>query len=159
MGLVNRYSFLMLSVLLIACGVVYGILVDADQGSMITLGIVTALLIWWVLARRGKRAPANPDKRIRRARGAGRPVAVYFYSDWSLDCILTRPFSTKAERVHKSHFDFIYIDISHPEAAAAMESLDAGVGEWLLFDGAGRPAGTARRITPAMLTEVMEKAV
>lgn len=158
MNLLNRYSFLLLGLFLVISGLLFGILVNSNQGSLITLGVVTVMLIWWVLARRGARAPANPDKRLRRARGAGRPAAVYFYSDFSVGCLFARPFSARAEREHKSHFDFIYLQMSHPEVESLAGSLGAKLGEWVLFDGVGRPAGKAARISPSMLAEVMEKA-
>ncbi len=159
MGLINRLSFLLFSVLLVAAAVTYTVLTDdMTRGTMGTLVLATLLAIWWVLARRGAKTPANPEKRLRKAKGAGRPVAVYFYSDWSLGCLFMRPLTAAAEREHKSHFDFIYIEAGHPEAEAAAKLVQVGLNQWALIDGTGKIAVRAARITPAMLSEVLEKA-
>lgn len=158
MGLVSRFSFVLLSLVLVAAGVTYTILTDdLNRGAMGTLLVATVLLIWFVLARRGVRTPASPEKRLRRARGTGRPVAVYFYSDFSLDCLLMRPFTAAAEREHRSHFDFLYLDMGHPEVQDLAESLDAGINQWFLYDGTGKLVTKTSRITAAMLAGVLEQ--
>lgn len=159
MGLFKRFSFLLLSVLLVAAGVTYTVLTgELNAGALGILLVVTCLSIWFVLARRGVRTPADPEKRLRRARSTGRPVAVYFYSDFSLACLLMRPFTARAEREHKGHFDFLYLEAGHPDVQALAGTLGARLNQWLIYDSAGRLAIQTTRITPQEMASVLTKA-
>lgn len=137
MSFLNRYSFLVIGFALIALGTFF-----SWFNHIVVLGWVTflgaaTLIIYFVAARRGSLTPVNPGKRIRRARGSDRPVIVCFYHDFNLTSLMTRPLTARAEREHKGHCDFIYIDAYHREAEAVLNEFEAEVGDWLLFDAAG----------------------
>lgn len=160
MSAVNRYSYVLLSLLLVGAGAAYTALSgDMAVGGIVTLLLVAAVLIGFVLARRGALTPANPDKRIRRARGGGRPVVVHLYSDAHIGCLLGRPLSAAAERDYRGRCDFIYVDVAHREGPEVMATLEASVGDYVLFDAAGRPAGKVRRLTAAVMEGLLERAI
>lgn len=138
MSILSRYSYVLLSLILVAAGIVAAFFVpNAEAMSMVTLLVGGALIVYWVMARRGNLTPVNPEKRIRRGRSSDRPVVVHFYSDFSVVSLLQRPFAAKAEREYKGACDFVYIEVGHREAAAAAESEKAALGHFVLYDAAG----------------------
>lgn len=156
----SRHSYVFLSLAITVAGV--GIAItnqNHDVWTLITLLVLAALTIYWVVARRGNLTPVNPEKRIRRGRSSDRPVVVYFYSDWSVGPLFTRPFTRNAERQFKGACDFIYIEVSHREAAAAMEAYEAEMGDWLLFDAAGNLVEKTGRVTVQKLEELVHRPV
>lgn len=158
MSFLSRYSYLLLSVVLLCVGIAAALTLAPGYAYGIGTMLLGAVLVsYWVAARRGALTPVNPSKRIRRARSAGRPVVVHFYSDWSLGCLLKRPLVAKAERQHRGHFDFIYIDVNLPDGEATADELQAGTGDFVLFDAAGTMAETTGRITVEKLNNVLER--
>lgn len=137
MSMIQRYSYLIISLALIILGAVFAVIIPSQALGTATFLVGAALLIYWVAARRGARTPVNPGKRIRRARTSERPIVVCFYHDFNLGCLLQRPFTAKAEREYKGHCDIIYIDAFHHEAGPVLTEFGAEVGDWLLFDAAG----------------------
>gem|GEM_PF-2144862 len=139
MSLLNRHSYLLLGILLAVGGSVYALLGEYPFATgMTTFLVVSAMLVYWVAARRGALTPVNPEKRIRRARVSGRPLVVHFYSDLSLGSLLKRPFTAGAEKAFRGHAEFIYIDVHHKDADVAAESIEADLGDWLLYDAEGQ---------------------
>lgn len=159
MSSVSRFSYVLVSFVIIAAGIVYAFFAPRpDVVGIATLVAAAALTIYWVLARRGALTPVNPEKRVRRGRGTDRPVVVHFYSDASLTSLLQRPFAAKAEREHKGHCDFIYIEVGHKDAPGAMEALEAGLGDWVLYDAAGNFVEKTRSISPEKLEKLLHRA-
>ena len=138
MSFITRYSFVLVSLALIALGTFFAFFTPYSAAiGWTTFLVAAALIIFWVAARRGARTPVNPGKRIRRARTSDRPIVVCFYHDFHLGSLLQRPFTAKAEREEKGRCDFIYIDAYHREAPPVLAEFEAEVGDWLLFDAAG----------------------
>lgn len=160
MSFVSRFSYVLLSLVLVAAGIVYAFFSPrADVVGLATLLVAAALVIYWVFARRGALTPVNPEKRVRRGRSSERPVVVHFYSDFSLVSLLQRPFASKAERLHKGHCDFIYVEAGHKDAPGAMEALQAGLGDWVLYDMAGNFVQKTRSISPDKLEALLKRPV
>lgn len=159
MSSVSRFSYVFVSFVVTAAGIVYAFFAPRPEVVGIsTLLVAAALTIYWVLTRRGALTPVNPEKRIRRGRGTDRPVVVHFYSDASLTSLLQRPFAAKAEREYKGHCDFIYINVGHKDAPGAMAALEAGLGDWVLYDVAGNFVEKTRSVSPAKLEKLLHRA-
>lgn len=124
-------------------------------GEIGTLLLAALFISYWVGARRGDVSPAEPEKRLRRARGGPRPVAVHFYSDYHLGSLLRRPAESRLENKYKGSIDFIHISVFHPQARPLMEGLKAGVGDWVLFDRKGNPVGEAGRLSEERVSAVL----
>lgn len=156
----SYYSYLLFGIILLTVATAAAIWYEmGTMGAMTVLLTLAALVLYWVVARRGVPSPANPEKRIRKARASGRPVVVYFYSDWSLICLLSRPFSAKAEREYRGRCELIYIRGSHPDAAAAARSIGgAGVGDFVLFDASGNLVERANVLAGARLESLLTAA-
>ncbi|HYF90886.1 MAG TPA: hypothetical protein VD969_01430 [Symbiobacteriaceae bacterium] len=138
MDFFDRYSFIVISLALIALGTVFAFLTAyGTVVGTVTFLVGSAFIVFWVVARRGALTPVNPAKRIRRGRTSTRPVVVCFYHDFNFGSLVSRAFTWKAEREQKGHCDFIYIDAYHREAPPVMAEYEAEVGDWLLFDAAG----------------------
>lgn len=158
MSFLSRYSYLLLSIVLLCAGTAMALVLEPGYVyGIATLLLGGALVMYWVAARRGALTPVNPSKRIRRGRASTRPVVVYFYSDFSLGCLLKRLLVAGAERQHKGHFDFIYIDINLPDGDATAEEYQAGTGDFILFDAAGNLVLKTGRITVENLNNVLER--
>lgn len=159
MSFLTRYSFVLISLALVALGTAFAVLTEyGNLLGTITFLLAAVLLVFWVAARRGALTPVNPAKRIRRARTSDRPVAVCLYSDTNLMSLLQRPFTAKAERLAKGHVDLIYVDAFHHEADAVLEEFDAEVCDWLLFDAAGNLVEKCGRVTLAKLEGLRKRA-
>ena len=142
MRLIRRFSYPLLSLLLlVVLGVLAWQLKWQLAGYVSVLVLAAVLVIYWVSARRGNLTPADPAKKLRRARGGQRPVVLHFYSDYALGCLLRRPFVARVEREYRGRCEFIYVDVGHPEAPALRESLKADLGDWLFFDLSGLLVG------------------
>jgi hypothetical protein len=161
MSFIDRYSYIIVSLVLLVAGgfFAYASPTRSMLYTLITLLLGAALLIYWVVARRGALTPVNPGKRIRRGRTSERPVVVHFYHDFSLGSLFNRMFTWKAERDCKGHADFIYIDAFHRDAATVMEELEAEVGDWLLFDAAGNFVEKADRISVGKIEALRQRPV
>jgi hypothetical protein len=156
MDLLSRISYVIVSLILIVlAGAATVVLRWGMAGEIGTLVLAALLLSYWVGARRGALTPADPEKRLRRARGGPRPVAVHFYSDFHVGTLLRRPAESGLENRFKGSIDFIHISAFHPQAPAIMESLKAGVGDWVLFDRQGRQVGEAGGLTPDRVSSVL----
>ncbi|HWI65063.1 MAG TPA: hypothetical protein VNT75_24815 [Symbiobacteriaceae bacterium] len=159
MSFLTRFSYVLISVALIALGTVFAVLTEyGNVIGTVTFLLAAALIIYWVAARRGARTPVNPGKRIRRARTGDRPIAVCFYHDFNLASLLQRPFTAKAEREAKGHCDFIYIDAYHHEAGPVLEEFEAEVGDWLLFDATGKLVEKTGSVSLAKLEGLRKRA-
>lgn len=157
MSFVRRYSYVLVSLVVVAAVVGYAIYAVNATFGVLSLLAVAFLLIFWVAARRHVPMPASPEKRIRRARQMARPLVVHFYSDYSLGCLLKRVLAAGAERGFRGRFEFLYIDMNHPEAAGAARALRAGLGDFVLFDAAGREVGRSGLISGQRLERVLEQ--
>lgn len=158
MSFITRYSYVIVSLALIALGTFFAFFTPyATAFGWTTFLLAAALIIFWVAARRGARTPVNPGKRIRRARSGDRPIIVCFYHDFNLGSLLQRPFTARAERDEKGRCDFIYIDAYHREAPEVLEEFDAEVGDWLLFDAAGNLAEKCGAISVAKIESLMKR--
>lgn len=154
----NRNSFLLLSVVLI--GAVLGYTIWGGYQplwSLVLLLTIALLSIFWVAARRGELTPGSPEKRIRKGRGAGRPLVVCFYGDFHLGSLLKRPFSARAEREFRGRCDFVYIDMGHPEAARVAAALEGNIGCFLLFDAVGNQVGKVGTLSRSTLSDLLER--
>lgn len=89
MKFLSRNTYVLGSLVVVAAGIYFALYPNANQNLIGTgtLILATLLLIFWVAVRRGSLTPPNPAKRVRRALGAGRPLVVHFYSDFSLSLI------------------------------------------------------------------------
>ncbi len=159
MRFLSQYSYVILSAIILIATIAYAV-VSANMafGVLATLVTLAVLVIWWVGARRGAVTPVNPEKRIRRARGAGRPLVVHFYSDWSLGSLLRRPFTAKTERTYKGPVEFLYISMTHHEARLAASSVEADLGDWLLFDAAGNLVERTKSLTEEKVKGLLKRA-
>jgi hypothetical protein len=158
MSSLNRYSYVLASILLIAAGIAYAIISPRpDIVGTATLLVGALLLIYWVAVRRGNLTPVNPLKRIRRARGSDRPVVVCFYGDYSLGSLLKRPFTAKVEKAYKGKCDFIYIDVDHREADDVLEELQAEMGDFVLYDAAGNFVSKSPMINLSTLEDLCQR--
>lgn len=155
----QRYSYLLLSLVLIAGSVGYAVWAGQDTFGVVgTLLVFTLLAGFWVGARRGAITPANPEKRVRRARGAGRPLVVHFFSDLSTGCLVKRVLAAGAEKEFRGRFELIYIDIGHREGKEAVAALSGSLGSFLIYDATGKHVETTGLISKAKLAEVLESA-
>ncbi|MDB4897921.1 MAG: hypothetical protein JWN15_4183 [Firmicutes bacterium] len=157
MAAVRRYSYVLVSLVLVGALVGYAIRAANATSGLLSLVVAAFLVIFWVVARRHLPMPANAEKRIRRARQSTRPVMVHFYSDYNLGCLLKRVLAAGAERGFRGRFDFIYIDMNHPEAAGVARSLQARLGDFVLFDATGREVAHSGLISGQSLERVLEQ--
>lgn len=156
MGFINRYSYVILGLVLIASAITYGALTGkVTSTAMITLGTTAAFLVYFALARRVNRTPTNPEKRIRRMIGNGRPLIVYFYSDFDLGSLLARPFSAAAERKFRTHCNFLYISMGHPDADLAAESVGSGLGLFVIYNAKGERLGETRLLRSSKVQSLL----
>lgn len=156
MDLLRRMSYVLVSLILVVlAGALTVVLRWGTAGQIGTLVLAALFISYWVGARRGALTPADPEKRLRRARGGPRPVAVHFYSDFHLGSLLRRPSESRVENKFKGSVDFIHISVFHPQAPAIMESLEAGVGDWVLFDRQGKQVGGAGGLSEDRVTAVV----
>lgn len=159
MSLLSRFSYLLIGLILVlASGLATVWLAWGVLGQVVTLSLFAALLIYWVAARRGAVTPTDPEKRLRRLRGSGRPVVLHVFSDYSLGCLLRRPIDGQVEKRYRGRCEFLYVSTSHPEAAAMMEALRAGLGDWLYFDRSGKVVGQGPRLTDEQMRRFLESA-
>ncbi|MFZ5814175.1 MAG: hypothetical protein ACOY93_02570 [Bacillota bacterium] len=157
MGVLSRVSYLLVSLILVVAVAAATMLLQwGVAGQIGTLILIAVLMIFWVAARRGAVTPADPEKKLRRSRGAGRPVVLHFYSDFHLGSLLRRPLDAKLEKAYRGRCEFIYISVFHPEAERMMESLKAAVGDWVFFDATGRLAGQDSRLSDDHLRRFLE---
>lgn len=159
MSFVNRYSYVLGSLVLVAAGIYFALYPNAYQiqfgtGSLV---VTTLLLVFWVAVRRGPLTPANPAKRVRRALAAGRPVIIHFYSDFNLLSLLLRLFSAAGERQARGRCELIYISAAHQDAAAVAREIGASLGDYLLYDGTGKLASKPRRLTPEAVDSLLAR--
>lgn len=160
MNAIMRYSFIIVGLILIGAAVGYGVISgEADRAAMATLLLSALFVTFHVLTRRGGRTPANPEKRVRRLIGSGRPLVVYFFSDYDLLCLLARPFCAVAERRLRSRCDFVYIDVGHPEAELAATLTGGRLGQFVLYDGRGERLDRVRILRLGQMEGLLERTV
>ncbi|HWI52399.1 MAG TPA: hypothetical protein VNT01_09710 [Symbiobacteriaceae bacterium] len=158
MSFITRYSFVLVSLALIALGTFFAFFTPYSMAiGWTTFLVAAALIVFWVAARRGARTPVNPGKRIRRARTSDRPIVVCFYHDFNLGSLVQRPFTAKAEREEKGRCDFIYVDAYHREAPPVLAEFEAEVGDWLLFDATGKLMEKCGAITVAKIESLLKR--
>lgn len=157
MSFINRFSYLIISLALVVLGTVFAVILPSGAIGTATFLAASALLVYWVAARRGARTPVNPGKRIRRARTSERPVVVYFYHDLTVSCLLQRPFTAKAEREYKGRCDIIYVDAYHRDAEPVLAEYEAEVGDWLLFDASGKLVEKTGSVSVAKLEALVHR--
>lgn len=154
MGVLSRYSYVLILVLLVA-GTTGAAVWTANVAMGVGALVIAALLAcFWVAARRGVPIPANPERRIQRARSAGRPLVVHFFSDYSLSCLVQRLMATPLERRYRGQVDFVYIDVNQAAARSVMEAYQARMGDYLLFDRLGNASGKTRRLSVERLAQL-----
>ncbi|MFZ5823232.1 MAG: hypothetical protein ACOY94_02620 [Bacillota bacterium] len=157
MSALSRVSYLLVSLILLAASVAATILLEWDVGGYIgTLSLLALLMIFWVAARRGPVTPADPQKKLRKSRGGGRPVVLHFFSDFHLGSLLRHVIDAKLEKTYRGRCEFIYISTFHPEADAMMENLKAELGDWVFFDFSGKMVGQAPRLTEEQMHRFLE---
>lgn len=157
MSLLGHYSYVLVSIILVTASTAAAIWYEwGGGGAMITLGVAAALILYWVVARRGIPTPASPAKRIRRAREGARPLVVYFYTDYDLVCLLMRPFAAKAEQSYRGRCEFIFVNMGHREAGEAAGSVAGQIGQYVLFDALGQRIASTRLLRERSLSELME---
>lgn len=138
MQFIGRYSYLWLS--LIALGLVWWLVVKVPTnvlGLLVLLGAFALLSTAWILLYRGK-SPPNPDKRLKKSVGGGRPVFVHFYSDYSLGSMLRKRRIDRLEARFKGRVQFLHINLGSRLARETAERYGSGLNQWILFDAAGR---------------------
>lgn len=147
-----RYSYALVTLAVMVLGLAYTVVSgDIAVGGVITLVLSAILMIYFVLARRGLPSPANAEKRLRKALSGGRPVVVCFFSDFHIGSLLMRPLVAPVERDFRSRCDFIYINMNHPQSDHFAETLEADVGDFVVYDRLGNQVETTQRITAELL--------
>lgn len=160
MSALSRFSYLIVSLILVGAAVVANVLLQwGVAGQIGTLILLAALAIYWVGARRGALTPVDPEKKLRRSRGGGRPLVVYFYSDFSLNCLLRRPALSRMESRYNGRCEFMYISVFHQDARRIMESLKAELGDYLFFDVQGKLKGTAQTLSAEQMNRFLESSL
>jgi hypothetical protein len=153
----NRHSYPLFSVVIVA-----GIVGAGVWRNRIDLGIITALLVSAVLVifivamRRGKITPANPEKRIRRSRGSARALVVHVYGDYHLGSLLKHIITGRTEHRFRGRCEFIFVDVDHHEAGRAIDAVGAKLGDYILYDAQGNLVERTRLITADKLTKLLE---
>jgi len=157
MNFINRYSYVLVGLVLIASAVTYGTLTGkVTIAAMTTIGITATFLVYYAMARRVNSTPTNPEKRIERMIGNGRPLIIYFYSDYDLGSLLSRPFTAAAEREFRTRCNFLYISMGHPDADLAAASVDGGLGLFVIYDGKGNRLGETHLLRSSKLKNLLE---
>jgi len=157
MRVVSRYSFVLIMILVVTGTTVAAVWTASVAMGVGALVLAALLAIFWVAARRGVPVPANPQKRIQRARAAGRPLVVHFYSDFSLTCLVQRLRATPLERRYRGRCEFIYIDVNQAAAIPVMEAFQAAMGDYLLFDQQGKESGKTRWLAEEHLSKLWQE--
>lgn len=154
MDFLGRYSLPVVGLTLVLVGVAFAIVTgNVGLGGLWALLALGFAIIFFVLARRAIPSPANPSKRVRRARASGRPTVVHFYSDYDLSSLIRRIRFAGVERSFRTRCDFIFVDVNHREAPDVMEELEASQGEYLVYDSAGNLVNQGGAIS----TEILER--
>lgn len=149
MQFIGRYSYLFLSV--VALGLVWGLVVKVPSnatGLLIFIGLLAVLVTLWVALFRGK-SPPNPDKRLKKSVGSGRPVLVHFYSDFCLGCMVRKPVVDRLEKRFKGRVEFLHISLSDPHGRELAARLGSGLGQFILYDGKGQERLRGARVPRA----------
>jgi hypothetical protein len=152
-----RFSYLVLSVLILA-GLFLMALLSANNMPWLlaVIGSAVGLIIIWVAVRRGE-SPPNPEKRLRRALGSGRPLVLHFYSDFDLYSMYLRLATAAAEKQYRGRVDFIHVSQIDPAGVDLAEKYQARLGSFILFDAAGREVDRVRRVETQQLAALMER--
>jgi hypothetical protein len=150
-------SYLVLALVAIGATGALSVRLPLGTAVMISLVVAAVLIIFWVAARRGQLTPANPEKRIRRALGGGRPVVICYYGDFHLGSLVARLVAARAERVFRGRCDFIYVDATLPEAARALSETKGRLGEFVLYDARGNRVEATRWLTVQQVTGLLER--
>lgn len=158
MEFLGRYSLPVVGFALIVASVVFAIITgNVGAGGLSALLALGFAIIFFVLARRAIPSPANPSKRVRRARANGRPTVVHFYSDYDISSLIKRIRHAGVERSFRTRCEFIFVNVNHHEAPDAMEELEAGQGEYLVYDSAGKLAHQGGGITAELLEGLLNR--
>lgn len=157
MHFVSRYSFVLILILVVTGTTVAAVWTASVAMGVAALVIAALLTVFWVAARRGVPIPANPQKRIQRARSAGRPLVIHFYSDWSLVCLVQRLHAASFERQYRGRCEFLYIDVNQAAALPVMQAYRAAMGDYLLFDQEGNESGKTRWLAGEHLSKLWQE--
>lgn len=153
MDFISRFSYVLLSVVLLGV-MIFGVARLPDSPAMLLglLALVAVLLALWVAARRG-RTPPNPEKRLKKSLGGGRPVVVHFYSDYSLTSMLARPGLAPLEKRYKGRVEFLFMSMLDPHVRAMAERLQSHLGGTIVYNARGQEAAR----TAADLDRLLEQ--
>ncbi|HEY8346706.1 MAG TPA: hypothetical protein VIL07_05435 [Symbiobacteriaceae bacterium] len=154
MRFLSRYSFVLITLIAVTATAGYAIWRAETVVGMAAVILAAFLSIFWVAARRGGAVVANPERRIQRLRGGGRPLVVHFFSDYSLRCLVQRLVAAPAERAFRGRCEFVYVDVNQAAAYPVLESLGANLGDFVLFDEQGNLAGKTGWLTRQRLAEL-----
>lgn len=155
---IGSVSYLILAVLSVGALAVTAFLSGYETGwTLATIGIAAAFIVFWLAVRRGE-SPPTPDKRVRRALGAGRPVVLHFYSDLDVRSLIKRMLSAGAEREYRGRIDFIYVSMLDAAGQELARRYIAGIGTFVLFDARGREVGRPPSLSEAILADLLERA-
>lgn len=137
-GWVLRYSYVLGAAVLLGAVAALGLrYLEVGLALLVVLAVAAALAVVWVLLRRGA-APPSPEKRLKKVLGAGRPVLVHFYSDYSLISLAQVPVLAAVERRWRGQVEFLYVDANDPQGRALASRLGVGVLGTVLFDARGQ---------------------
>lgn len=135
---VSRYSYILFAAVVLGLVAYFAVDGIADtSGLLILLGVLALLVTAWVWVYRGE-TPPNPDKRLKKVIGRGRPVLVHFYSDWCLGSMLKAPFVNRLARRFKGRIEFVFISMGHREGRETAQRYESGTGGFILYDSAGQ---------------------
>lgn len=155
MNLLARYSYVLVSLAILgATG--YPVFRHGGDGLWVIglLAVLASLVTLWVLARRGQ-TPANPEKRLKKSLGAGRPLVVHFYSDYALQSLLSRPWLSALERRCRGRVEFLYLSMLDPHVRVLAARLQTGLGGTVVYDARGQEVGRGR--PAAALARLLER--
>lgn len=136
MELIDRFTYVIESVLiLVILGIVYWRVPDPTM-LLVDIFIAGLLLILWFVLRR-THAAVNPEKKVRKAVGGGRPVLLDFFSNFSSACLVNSIPIIMLQRRHKARVEVISIDMNNPAGRAVAALYGARVGSLVLLDHKG----------------------
>lgn len=154
---VGSVSYLILSLFIVG-GLLVAAFLTGDETAwfLASLGAAAALIVFWLAVRRGESAP-TPDKRLRRALGAGRPVVLHFFSDYDVRSLVKRVLSATAEHRYRGRIDFIYVSMLDDAGQELARRHIAGLGTFVLYDARGREVGRPPSLRDSILAELLER--
>lgn len=154
---IARFSYALLAVAVVLVLALWWMPPTAENplGLVALLGLCALLVAAWVWLRRG-RPTSHPEKRIRKALGAGRPLVIYFYSDFSILCLVQRPRLGALERRLKGRAEEVAVDLNQAEGRTLAAQYGASTGTVVAFDHDGREVYRSRYPRTSNLLVAME---